>query len=75
MKKIRMIVLAALLSLMLCGCDSWMDGSYQSVKPHQQADYFAQIGAVLGITENSAKIVYFRAKKKMLEGYKSETEL
>ena len=46
MKKIRMIVLAALLSLMLCGCDSWMDGSYQSVKPHQQADYFAQIGAV-----------------------------
>ena len=36
---------------------------------------FAQIGATLGITENSAKIIYFRAKKKMLEEFQSETDL
>jgi len=36
---------------------------------------FAQIGATLGITENSAKIIYFRAKKKMLEEYENGTEL
>ena len=38
MKKFCLMALAALLSIMLCGCDSWMDGSYQSIKPHQQAD-------------------------------------
>ena len=36
---------------------------------------FSQIGATLGITENSAKIIYFRAKKKMLEEYRRESEL
>ena len=36
---------------------------------------FSQIGATLGITENSAKIIYFRAKKKMLEEYKRDSEL
>ena len=46
MKKICLIALAALLSLMLCGCDSWMDGSYQSVKPHQQADSVSNDEAV-----------------------------
>lgn len=36
---------------------------------------FAQIGATLGITENSAKIIYFRAKKKLLEEFQNEVEL
>lgn len=36
---------------------------------------FAQIGATLGITENSAKIIYFRAKKKILEEFHDEVEL
>jgi RNA polymerase sigma-70 factor (ECF subfamily) len=36
---------------------------------------FSQIGATLNITENSAKIIYFRAKKKMLEEYQRESEL
>lgn len=33
---------------------------------------FAQIGRALGITENSAKVIYFRAKKKMMEDLKNE---
>ena len=33
---------------------------------------FAQIGRALGITENSAKVIYFRAKKKMMEELKNE---
>lgn len=36
---------------------------------------FAQIGATLGITENSAKIMYFRAKKKLLEEIRYEIDL
>ncbi|MGM9653169.1 MAG: RNA polymerase sigma factor [Eubacteriales bacterium] len=36
---------------------------------------FAQIGATLGITENSAKIIYFRAKKKLMEEFRDESEL
>lgn len=32
--KRRLIILAAILSLLLCGC-SWMDGSYLSITPHQ----------------------------------------
>lgn len=36
---------------------------------------FAQIGASLGITENSAKMIYFRAKKKLLEEMQHESKL
>jgi len=32
--KHRLIILAVILSLLLCGC-SWMDGSYLSITPHQ----------------------------------------
>lgn len=46
MKKAPMIALLLALCLLLCACDSWMDGSYQSITPHQQADSFAQVGAV-----------------------------
>ena len=40
------MALVLALCLSLCACDSWMDGSYQSVTPHQQADSFVQTGAV-----------------------------
>jgi RNA polymerase sigma-70 factor (ECF subfamily) len=36
---------------------------------------FSQIGATLGITENSAKIIYFRAKKKLMEEIRYEIDL
>lgn len=36
---------------------------------------FAQIASVLGITESSAKVIYFRAKKMLMEEIKSEFEL
>ena len=36
---------------------------------------FAQIAKVLGITESSAKVIYFRAKKMLMEEIKSEFEL
>ena len=46
MKRMRLMALFLVLCLMLCGCKSWMDGSYQSIKPHQQAESFVQVGAV-----------------------------
>lgn len=46
MKKVPAMALVLALCLLLCACDSWMDGSYQSIKPHQQADSFAQTGTV-----------------------------
>lgn len=46
MRKMRLIALLLVLCLMLSGCRSWMDGSYQSIKPHQQAESFVQVGAV-----------------------------
>jgi hypothetical protein len=46
MKRMRLMALILVLCLMLCGCKSWMDGSYQSIKPHQQAESFVQVGAV-----------------------------
>ena len=39
--KNRLILLAALACLLLCGC-SWLDGSYLSVKPHQGQNSAAQ---------------------------------
>ncbi|HOP11076.1 MAG TPA: sigma-70 family RNA polymerase sigma factor [Oscillospiraceae bacterium] len=36
---------------------------------------FAQVGEVLGISENSAKVIYFRAKKMLTEDLKNELEL
>lgn len=33
---------------------------------------FTEIGKALGMTENSAKVIYFRAKKKMMEELKNE---
>lgn len=36
---------------------------------------FAEIASSLGITENSAKVIYFRAKKKLAEELKHELEL
>lgn len=38
MKRICALILAAMLSLQLVGCGKWMDGSYYSVKPHQEAN-------------------------------------
>lgn len=38
MKLRRMMILTVVLCLLLCGCDMWMDGSYHSVTPHQEAD-------------------------------------
>lgn len=38
----RLMVLAVLLSLLLCGC-SWMDGSYLSVTPHQEQNTSIQV--------------------------------
>lgn len=35
MKKILIVLLAACLCFSLCACDSWLDGSYHSVQPHQ----------------------------------------
>ena len=46
MRKMRLTALLLALCLMLSGCKSWMDGSYQSIKPHQQAESFMQVGAV-----------------------------
>lgn len=37
MKRYVTIILAVIISVLLCGCDMWMDGSYHSVKPHQEA--------------------------------------
>lgn len=37
MKKYLALILIAAIALTLCGCDMWMDGSYYSVKPHQDA--------------------------------------
>lgn len=36
---------------------------------------FAQVAKVLGITESSAKVIFFRAKKMLMEEIKSEFEL
>ena len=36
---------------------------------------FAQVGTALGISENSAKVIYFRAKKMLMEDLKNELEL
>ena len=36
---------------------------------------FAQVGEALGISENSAKVIYFRAKKMLTEDLKNELEL
>lgn len=35
MKKSLIAMLILCLCVSLCGCDSWLDGSYHSVKPHQ----------------------------------------
>lgn len=36
---------------------------------------FTQVGEALGINENSAKVIYFRAKKMLTEDLKNELEL
>lgn len=36
---------------------------------------FSQVATALGITESSAKVIFFRAKKKLMEEIKSEFEL
>ena len=36
---------------------------------------YAQIGDALGISENSARVIYFRAKKMMMEAIQDEYEL
>lgn len=36
---------------------------------------FAQVGAALGISENSAKVIYFRAKKMLMEEIKNELNM
>lgn len=36
MKKFLSVILAVLIVLMLAGCDSWLSGSYASVKPHEE---------------------------------------
>ena len=46
MKLCRVIVLTVAVCLLLCGCDMWMDGSYHSVTPHQQADSVLKDGTV-----------------------------
>lgn len=46
MKLRRMIVLTVAVCLLLCGCDAWMDGSYHSVTPHQEADSALKDGTV-----------------------------
>lgn len=38
MKRICALILAGMLCLQLVGCGKWMDGSYYSVKPHQEDD-------------------------------------
>lgn len=35
MKKVLTVLLAVCLCFSLCACSSWLDGSYQSVRPHQ----------------------------------------
>ena len=35
MKRALLMMLAACLCVSLCGCGAWLDGSYHSVKPHQ----------------------------------------
>ena len=46
MKLCRVIVLTVAVCLLLCGCDMWMDGSYHSVTPHQEADSVLKDGTV-----------------------------
>lgn len=36
MKRRYLLILILVLSILLCGCDLWMDGEYVSVKPHEE---------------------------------------
>ena len=38
MKKVFAALLSICLALSLCGCDSWMDGSYYNIVPHPEND-------------------------------------
>lgn len=38
MKKVLAVMLAISLCIGLCGCSAWLDGSYHSVRPHQDDD-------------------------------------
>lgn len=46
MKRTLSILLAVMMLVMLSGCDSWLTGSYASVKPHQEF-YLEQSGDTL----------------------------
>lgn len=37
--KLRLSIMAIILAMLLCGCTSWMDGEYRSVKPHLEEGY------------------------------------
>ena len=44
MKKSIFLLLVLLLSVVFCGCDTWMDGSYYSYTPHLKEDTIKQEG-------------------------------
>lgn len=46
MKRILACLLAVMLCASLCGCDSWMDGSYYNYTPHLEDDSAVQKGSV-----------------------------
>ena len=46
MKKAIAGILAITLCAALCGCDSWMDGSYYNYTPHSQDSSLVQQGAL-----------------------------
>lgn len=42
----KAVILLLVCCLLLCGCDSWMDGSYSSVNPHMEEDYRVPQGVI-----------------------------
>lgn len=45
-KKISIPLLAACLSVLLCGCSFWMDGQYHNLRPHRQENVELNVGTI-----------------------------